>query len=139
MQIGGPGSDPPLQDVMNNPQLENIQSQILSRIDTLAHMLMNSQDSKEKASILSILTSIHVKTFGVLNSKIIKGNNDVKYTPFRSNLLGMNTVLNDIQTMDESNLKHELARFGQEFWISCKCSDFCHSRIIIEDALDTFS
>jgi len=26
MQIGGPGPDPLLQDVMNNPQLENIQS-----------------------------------------------------------------------------------------------------------------
>jgi len=44
---------------------------------------MNTQDPKEKASILSTLAAGHIKTFGILGSKIIKGDNDIKYTPFR--------------------------------------------------------
>ena len=122
-----------------NHTIEEIQTILFTNLDTLSHLLNNTQNDEEKNAIINTLTITHAKTFGLLNSRIIKYSNiQNKYTPFRGNLLGMNAILKDLEEMDDSSLQAQVNRFSQEFWITCKCTDFCHSRVSIEDTLSTF-
>jgi hypothetical protein len=76
-----------------------------------------------------------------LAAEIMKKNMDnKKYTPLRANLFKLDQILTEFKKDEKisSERKKKCEYFAHKFWISCKCTKFCYSKVPIDQALDIY-
>ena len=106
-------------------------------LDKLILNALNVDDSKVQAQAFSSIMTIKSKILAFECQRLQKSIDPTKYTPFRSNQLAINGMLNN-QDRLLTPRKEMIKTFIQGFWNACSCNKDCFTRASISYALDTY-